>query len=134
MITLAEILLRLKPSNESIRDDPLVILALVCRCCQHFGPYRLIMKTSRRSCKLCKVCLEPLDLSFNLELSVIDSLGYQDHDLGARMGDMYSPEEFRDTPDIQSRVLQILEHIVAFKTNTTNIDMSKLVQSAIAQL
>jgi len=85
-----------------------------------------------RKCKVCNRPLGTADLSFNLELSVIDSVGYKDHDLGAKIGDLFSPAEFKDSADIQAKVVKILESIVAFTTNTTDIDLSRLVKFAIA--
>ena len=121
MLDFAEVVMRLKPSLTHVLEDPLAALALVCRTCQLFGPAKL-MNNDR-----CSLCDNVLDLSFNVQLSVIDSKSYKDYDLGKKLGDRHSPQEFKRSPLVQAEVFETLNRIVAFKSQSLDhFDMSKL--------
>ena len=113
--------MRLKPSLSQIVEDPLSALALVCRNCQLFGPLKLMGQTDQ-----CSQCDTLLDVSFNLQLSAVDSRRCKDYDLGCKIGERHSPEEFRHNHLVQIEVLEALKKIVSFKSQTTELNLSNL--------
>lgn len=117
----SEVVMRLKPSLGHVLEDPLAALAFVCRNCQLFGPVKLMGQTDN-----CSRCDSLLDVAFNLQLSVIDSRRYKDYDLGSKVGDRHSPEEFRHSQLVQAEVLETLKKIVSFTSQTTELDLSNL--------